>query len=235
MTEQSGPADPSGQSGSQQNQPGSQQSRPGGQGDGRQGRGNQGRGSQGPDIMGDLQRWFIRQSAKNMRKEIGGQVRQTLSGRKDSSDVWDVATTEVPPEAGESPECQWCPICRAARRMRESGPGLGDQLHGASDAVAAAVQEAMNTLDGFLNRGGGSSQSRPGGWTGPPPPGWSGAESPGSTGRGSASDSAGQPSRPAQPSRPPADESDPWHSATADAGDETGSGTGAAPADPGER
>ena len=59
------------------------------------------------------------------------------------ANVWDTATNEIPPDAGESPECQWCPICRAARRMRESGPGIGGQLSGAGDAVASAVQDAV--------------------------------------------------------------------------------------------
>jgi len=232
MTEQSGPADPSGRPGSQQNQPGGY------------GEGGQSRSSAGGDIIGDLQRWFIRQSAKNMRKEISGQVRQTLGGRKDSSDVWDIATTEVPPEAGESPECQWCPICRAARHMRESGTGLGDQLHGASDAVAAAVQEAMGALDGFLNRAADSGQPRPDGWTGPPPPGWAGQDSPGSTHRQSGGGSTGEDTPAGEASRPQAEASDPWGSATAADGaetgvpetaDETGSGSRAASAEPDER
>ena len=79
----------------------------------------------GADMLSDLQRWLIKSSARSMRKEISGQVRRTFGGGRSSnaSDVWDTATTEIPPEVGESPECQWCPICRAARRMRDSGPG----------------------------------------------------------------------------------------------------------------
>ncbi|HXW47147.1 MAG TPA: hypothetical protein VEL03_20305, partial [Streptosporangiaceae bacterium] len=50
---------------------------------------------------------------------------------------------------------------RAARRMRESGPGLGDQLWTAGDAVAAAVQEAMRTFDSVLTRSTGSAQQAP--------------------------------------------------------------------------
>src|SRR5580698_10456586 len=99
-------------------------------------------GTPGADMLSDLQRWLIRSSAKSMRKEIGGQVRRTFGGseRPGPAEVWDTATNEIPPEVGESPECQWCPICRAARRMRDSGPGLGGQLSGAGDAVASAVQ-----------------------------------------------------------------------------------------------
>ncbi len=109
---------------------------------------------QGADMLSDFQRWLLRSSAKNMRREITGQVRKTLGGgRSDRADVWDTATTEIPPEVGESPECQWCPICRAARRMRESGPDLSDHLSAAGDAVAGAVQEAMRAFDTILTRG----------------------------------------------------------------------------------
>lgn len=114
----------------------------------------------GSDLLGDFQRWFIRSSAKNMRKELGGQVRKTFGGgRENASDVWDTATSEPPPAQGEAPECQWCPICRAARRMRASNPGLSGQLSGAGDAVAAAVQEAIKAFDSLLTRPGGE---RPG-------------------------------------------------------------------------
>jgi hypothetical protein len=118
------------------------------------------RPGKGVDVFGELQRWFIRQSAKNMRKEISGQVRRTLGGGRETSDVWDTATNEIPPEVGESPECQWCPICRAARRMRDSGPGIGGQLSGAGDVVASAVQDAISALDSLLSKGGGTAQTR---------------------------------------------------------------------------
>lgn len=112
----------------------------------------------GSDMLSDLQRWLIRESARNMRSQFEDQVRRTLGGqRPDNSDVWDVATTEIPPEVGEAPECQWCPVCRAARRMRDSRPGLAGQLSGAGDAVAAAVQEAVRSFDTFLTRATGGS------------------------------------------------------------------------------
>jgi hypothetical protein len=115
------------------------------------------RQAKGVDVFGDLQRWFIRQSAKNMRKEISGQVRRTIGGgNRPTSDVWDTATNEIPPEVGESPECQWCPICRAARRMRDSGPGIGGQISGAGDVVASAVQDAIGALDSLLSKASGT-------------------------------------------------------------------------------
>ena len=93
-----------------------------------------------------------------MRKEIGGQVRKTFSGgRAESADIWDVATTEIPPEIGEAPECQWCPICRAARQLRESGPGIGGHISGAGNAVASAVQDAISAFDAVLAKAAGTS------------------------------------------------------------------------------
>jgi hypothetical protein len=86
-----------------------------------------------------------------MRRELTGQVRRTFSGSSSvKADVWDTATTE-PPEAQEAPECAWCPICQAARRIRESGPGLSGQLAGVGDAVATAVQEALSAFDSVLS------------------------------------------------------------------------------------
>lgn len=121
------------------------------------------------DLIGDLQRWLIRSGARSVRQDVGDQFRRMLSGgrgeRGGSKDIWDVATTEPPPgDPGEAPECAWCPVCRAARRIRESGPGFGSQLSGAGEAVAAAVQEALNLFDGVLSRPGpapGSQPSRP--------------------------------------------------------------------------
>jgi hypothetical protein len=107
----------------------------------------------GTDLLDGLQRWLIRNSAKTMRRELKGQVRRTLgSGRSEPDDVWGTATTEPPGAAAEAPECAWCPICRAARRMRESGPGLSSHISGVSEAVAAAVQDAMTAVDGVLSR-----------------------------------------------------------------------------------
>jgi len=154
MTEQSGRNEPSDQQGS--DRPASD-----GAGSGRSARDRPRQSPPGADMLSDLQRWLIRSSARSMRKEISGQVRRTFSGgqRSGSANVWDTATNEIPPDAGESPECQWCPICRAARRMRESGPGIGGQLSGAGDAVASAVQDAVSALDSILGKGSGGSRA----------------------------------------------------------------------------
>ena len=107
----------------------------------------------GSDLVDGFQRWLIRSSARSMRRELTGQFRRTFSGGPaQSGDVWSTATTEPPPEEPrEAPECAWCPICQAARRIRESGPGLGGQLAGVGDAVATAVQEALSAFDSVLS------------------------------------------------------------------------------------
>src|ERR1700722_5646482 len=128
---------------------------------GRAGRGGQKQNLPGSELLTDFQRWLLRSSAKSMRKELTGQVRKTLGGgRPDSTDVWDVATTEIPPEVGESPECQWCPVCRAGRRMRDSGPGLGGRLSGAGDGVASAASDVISMIDSLLSRTGGTAAQR---------------------------------------------------------------------------
>lgn len=117
---------------------------------------SRGPGAQGSDLLNEFQRWLIRSSAKNLRREVGGQVRRTLgTDRAKPQDVWSTVTTEPPPgQAGEAPECAWCPVCRAARRLRESGPGVGSQLAGAGDAVALAVTDALEALNAALSRAG---------------------------------------------------------------------------------
>lgn len=100
----------------------------------------------GPDPLGDLQRWLMRTGARSVSKEMTGQVRRALGQDRPAADVWDTATNR--PE-GEAPECAWCPVCRAARRMRENR-GLGSTLTGASDALASVVQEAYTAFESAM-------------------------------------------------------------------------------------
>jgi len=121
------------------------------------------------DLTDDIQRWLVRSGVRSMRRELSDQVRRAFQAHKpaEPGDVWGTATTESPPEllaaSAEAPECAWCPVCRAARRIRESGAGpgagalgglsgqLGGQLAGAGDAVAAAVQEAFSAFESLLS------------------------------------------------------------------------------------
>jgi hypothetical protein len=161
MSEQSGRNESPERSGSERS--GSERSGSERSGSERSGSERQRQATPASDMLTDLQRWLLRSSARSMRKELSGQVRRTFGGseqKKGAAEVWDTATNEIPPEVGESPECQWCPICRAARRMRDSGPGLGGQLSGAGDAVASAVQDAISALDSILSRAAGGSDQR---------------------------------------------------------------------------
>jgi hypothetical protein len=125
------------------------------------------------DMANEVQRWLIRQSARNMRDEFSGQMKKALRGPAPSqpSDVWGTATTEPPDAASQPPECAWCPICRAARRMAQAqiagqsggspragtsgtggaGAGVGPTLAGATDAIVGAARDALTGLDAILS------------------------------------------------------------------------------------
>src|SRR5579871_5664605 len=96
----------------------------------------------GSDPIGDFQRWLMRAGARSIGRDVAGRVRSTFGGPgagAKQADVWETATTEELTD--EPPECQWCPICRAARRYRDSGgqgqpPGFGGQFGGMGDTLA---------------------------------------------------------------------------------------------------
>jgi hypothetical protein len=105
-------------------------------------------------MASEIQRWLIRASAKSVRDELGGQVRKALRGDSGQGgkggDAWATATTERPGD--EPPECAWCPVCRAARRIGQARaePG-GPLLAEAADVVAGAVRDALVGLDTILS------------------------------------------------------------------------------------
>ena len=106
-----------------------------------------GRPSRASDPVADFQRWLMKAGARSMANQVAGQVKRTLGAeRRDSGDVWDTATNEPPPN--EAPECQWCPVCQAARAARlGSGSGLGAQLANAGGALASVVQDAFSVFE----------------------------------------------------------------------------------------
>jgi hypothetical protein len=127
--------------------------------------------SSGSDPIGDFQRWLMRSSAKNLTREIKGTVRRTLGGNQDNGDVWGTATTEPPPTVGEAPECAWCPVCRAARRFRDSGPGLASHAAAAGDALLSVAQDTISAFEATLaTRPPGTGHNSPAGtgWPGQP-------------------------------------------------------------------
>jgi len=118
-----------------------------------------------PDPIGDFQRWLMKSSAKGFGREVRGNFRKTF-GRSSEEDVWSQATREVP---DEPPECEWCPICRAARKYRDSsGPGVGGHLTGAGDAFASVVSDAFSAFESALSAV--RTPSAPKAPSGSPPP-----------------------------------------------------------------
>jgi hypothetical protein len=98
----------------------------------------------GQDPIGDFQRWLVRSGARSVSREVSEQIRSMLGVGGGPADVWARAT--VPP-ADEAPECAWCPICRAARVLRESGPGVSSQMAAAGEAVGVLVQDARSVFE----------------------------------------------------------------------------------------
>src|ERR1022692_1839394 len=106
------------------------------------------------DVATDIQRWLIRASARNMRDELGDQVRKAFRGEdtRRPGDVWETATTEPPHAADEPPECAWCPVCRAAPRIAD-----------ARTASARAASSGSGGGGGSSSSGGGGGSSSSGG------------------------------------------------------------------------
>ena len=147
QSEDSGQPRPSNQSASGgQSRPSNQPARSGqSRTNGQSGGGSQAR--RGNDPIADFQRWLMRAGARSMANQVADQVRRTVGQeRRDRGDVWDTATNEPPPE--ESPECQWCPICQAARVARMSGSGgLMSSLVDVGGALAAMAQDAFSAFE----------------------------------------------------------------------------------------
>jgi hypothetical protein len=134
------------------------------------GNGQSGRGpSRNSDPVADFQRWLMKAGARSMANQVADQVKRTLGAeRRGSGDVWDTATNEAPPN--EPPECQWCPVCQAARAARMGGAaGLGAQLANAGGVLASVVgdafsafEQAMKTQEQNQNRAERTEAPRPG-------------------------------------------------------------------------
>jgi len=101
----------------------------------------------GQDPIGDFQRWLVRSGARSVSREVSDQIRSMLGRSAAPADVWAKATAPPPTEA---PECAWCPICRAARVLRESGPGVSSQMAAAGEAVGGLARDAMSVVESAL-------------------------------------------------------------------------------------
>jgi hypothetical protein len=121
----------------------------------------------GNDPIGDVQRWLMRAGARSIGRDVADRVKRTTFGggaAKQNADVWDTATTEPPGD--EPPECQWCPICRAARKYRESGataPGFSGQFAGMGDTLAGLTRDAFSLFESAM-RPPQRPANRPSGW-----------------------------------------------------------------------
>jgi hypothetical protein len=107
----------------------------------------------GSDPVGDFQRWLMRTGAKSIGRDVASRVKSTIGGGGGGAkqgDVWETATTEEPTD--EPPECQWCPICRAARRYRDTGSTatLGGQFAGVGDTLAGLTRDAFGLFDAAM-------------------------------------------------------------------------------------
>lgn len=126
----------------------------------------------GSDPIGDLQRWLMKAGARSLGRDVADRVRSTAGvGRGKTANVWETATTEPPGD--EPPECQWCPICRAARRYRDTGAtgtGLSSQLAGVGDTLAGFTRDAFGIFEAAMRasqRPAGPGRTQPGEQSGP--------------------------------------------------------------------
>ena len=154
-------------------QPASSSGQPKTSGNGQSGGGQSGSGrgqSRPSDPVADFQRWLMKAGARSMANQVADQVRRTVGAeRKPSGDVWDTATNEVPPN--EAPECQWCPVCQAARAARVGGAsGLGAALSGAGTVLSSVVQDAFSVFEQVMKTQD-QNQNRSAERTGAPRPG----------------------------------------------------------------
>jgi hypothetical protein len=101
----------------------------------------------GQDPIGDFQRWLVRSGARSVSREVSDQIRSALGVGGGPADVWARATA---PPADEASECAWCPFCRAARVLRESGPGVSSQMAAAGEAVGVLARDAMSVFESAL-------------------------------------------------------------------------------------
>jgi hypothetical protein len=111
----------------------------------------------GSDLIGDVQRWLVRSGARSVTRELGDQIRTAFGGGRRHVDVWESATADHE----EPPECAWCPICRARRKLRESGPGLASHVAAATDAVGVVMQDAMSAFEAAVAAAGRQARPRP--------------------------------------------------------------------------
>ena len=156
------------------------------------------------DLIGDFQRWLLRSGARGMSRELADQVRAALGKNQSTGDVWEAATTQ--PVPADAPECAWCPLCRAARIVREAKPGRDKRVAAVGDALTTVVQDAVSVLEAALaatgRSGNGRAESAGPGTRGYPAAGTAAEAAPGPGGQaapGPDTQAAASPDGPAEP------------------------------------
>jgi hypothetical protein len=146
------------------------------------------------DLIGDFQRWLLRSGARGMSRELADQVRAALGKNQSTGDVWEAATTQ--PVPADAPECAWCPLCRAARIVREAKPGRDKRVAAVGDALTTVVQDAVSVLEAALaatgRSGNGRAESAGPGTRGYPAAGTAAEAAPGPGGQATAPGPGGQ-------------------------------------------
>ncbi len=155
---------------------------------------------QGGDPLGDFQRWLLRASARGFGRDVRGNLRKTFGHpNAEGGDVWESATNEPP--GGDPPECEWCPLCRAARKFKDSGPGIGSHLSSAGDIFATVVRDAVDAFEALITARPGPGNPGPGS----PGPGTRPGGSPGGPAAANGNQQAGTGESQERPPRGPHD------------------------------
>jgi hypothetical protein len=159
------------------------------------------------DLIGDFQRWLLRSGARGMSRELADQVRAALGKNQSTGDVWETATTQ--PVPADAPECAWCPLCRAARIVREAKPGRDKRVAAVGDALTTVVQDAVSVLEAALaatgRSAGGNGRTEAGpGTRGYPAAGAAGKAAPAPGGQATAPAPGGEATTPASGGQAPA-------------------------------
>jgi hypothetical protein len=143
-----------------------------------------------------------------MSRELADQVRAALGKNQSTGDVWEAATTH--PVPAEAPECAWCPLCRAARIVREAKPGRDKRVAAVGDALTTVVQDAVSVLEAALAAtgrsagGNGRTDGAGPGTRGYPAAGAAAEAAPGSGGQAPAAGPGGQAPAPGPGGQAPA-------------------------------
>jgi len=153
----------------------------------------------GQDPIGDFQRWIFRSGARGLSREVTDQLKSALGRSGGPADVWARATAPPPTEA---PECAWCPFCRAARVLRESGPGVSSQMAAASEAMTVLAQDTLSFFESALAATGRAAAKATAG-PGQAPPGTVWADVTDQDAGETQQDAGEEPESPAPPEGPP--------------------------------